>query len=449
MNILFAQQKQIVIAADAPFLLRCAAKKLSDHLGIPYVTDATPATEGEILLGNTNRLSKEVRVRNDICRVLYREERVVFAAVHYQPICEMIDRIIGKKIEGFDPEAEPMQISSRVPLYFGERKLVWNDEFDGDTLDIEKWIGRAYMDTPDVVMTMNPGVVDVTDGKLVLTTHMLDRRDPVARYLTNYAITTAATMNFLHGYMEIRAKVPHYDLGEWPSWWFLTGHAKWAEQAWRDEHDGKDREIAYGVEVDGYEVFSNRHGITPNLHKWHKGASASEQLSGIDQGKSKNGTRSYCFTPDEDVNDWHTYGFLWTPEKMAFSVDGYFYYSYDITKDFGKSKSGMQDFDQPFFVLFNNMLFTEGNINRGGYWAKNLAVKSEDLFPLFYQLDYVRLYQMDGERLFVPSEAGQAQWLEPTHYDKREHGIYRSSTPEDYANGMPYKRGDLKKSIMK
>jgi hypothetical protein len=109
----------------------------------------------------------------------------------------------------------------------------------------------------------------------------------------------------------------------------------------------------------------------------------------------------------------------------------------------------MQDFDQPFFVLFNNMLFTEGNINRGGYWAKNLAVRSEDLFPLFYQLDYVRLYQMDGERLFVPEEAGKAIWLEPTHYDKRDHGIYRSSTPEDYENGMPYTRADWKKSIMK
>jgi beta-glucanase (GH16 family) len=422
---------QVVYAADAHFLARCGAKRLADFLGLPCVADTAPEKETEIVLGKTNRADFEIE--ENTCRRCVDKKKVFLQAIHYQPLCEVIDRWISKKATEID-DAEKLYVS-KVPLHWENYNLVWNDEFNGTQLDTERWIGRAYMDTKDVLMSMDAGVVDVEDGKLVLTTHVLDRRDPQARYLTNYAITTSATMNYQFGYMEIRAKVPHYALGEWPSWWLLTGECDLAKEAYIAEH-GHEREVKYGVEVDVYEVFSHRGSVVPNIHKWHKGG-PHEQLSGIDRGSSKNGTGSYIIDHDADANDWHVFGYLWTPDEMSFSVDGDFFYSYDLHRDFGKAQSGVQDLSQPLFVLFNNMLFTEGNINGGGAWAQGCAVRDNELFPLRYQIDYCRLYQLDGrDTLYLPKEPGHSQWVAPNHVEcKFDHGKYRSPAPVDYENG--------------
>ncbi len=421
---------RIVIPAQASLDVKAAALKLQAYWAdqeLTVVTDDMPAQEQEILLGYVNRPECK-KVRPDSYCIQPIGSKLVIFAMHYTTVCAAVNYLIKDKQPPYFSEDYLKNGSVNVPLTWGEYKLVWNDEFDGDELDLDKWVGQANMRMSDIVLTMDKGVVDVTDGKLVLTSHILDRTDEKARYLSNYSITSCDTMNFRYGYMEIRAKVPHYGKGEWPSWWFLDGPL--GRDDWAASHKDVPEDKLYGVEVDGFEIFSHRTHVIPNLHKWYKGGHV--QLSGIDAGASKSGTRAYLFDSQEDANDWHTYGFLWTPEEMAFSVDGDFYYRYDLSKDFGSSQLGMQCYDRPLYVLFNNMLFSEGYSPKGS-WGYDKRITDEDLFPLYYVIDYCRLYQSEdnGSLLYVPTESGKGKML-TDKYDTADHGKHRSKTPEDY-----------------
>ncbi len=295
-----------------------------------------------------------------------------------------------------------------VPVVPGEYRLVWQDEFDGDSMDTTKWSGSAHMSAPDIELSWKPGVVDVADGKVTLTTDAIDRSRKAGegyRYTSNLALSTCDTMNYKWGYLEMRAKVPFFGLGEWPSFWMHSRDAelyKAARAAKGDPYDPK-----YYLEIDIFEQFTSRDSIYPNIHKHNYKDGVHQQLSGIDQGGSINdsGTRGYFFDSQEQANEWHTYGFLWTEHIMAFSVDGVFYYAYDLSKEMTQKPEimGMEDFDTCLYILINNMLFSEGMYERkpieGGFFHKNMikpGAEGDALFPLQYEIDYVRLYQIDG-----------------------------------------------------
>ncbi len=439
-NVNLKEQSQIVISKDAPFLLVSMARRFSEFLGIPYVRDDAPEQEKEILLGSTNR-PQTIKVRPDTCRVFCRDGKVVFAGVHYQPICERIEKMIlsGEDTLCIDGKSDT---TTSVPLTWGEYQLVWNDEFDGKEIDLDRWIGNANMGMPDVVLSMKPGTVDLEDSALVMTASVIDYDNPKARYKTNYSVMTGTTMNFVYGYMEIRAKVPHLHKGEWPSFWFLSGDAKIGRDAYKaqtgvDFYDEDD----YTVEVDMFENFSQTGQVASALHKWGKGWHSSvgfeSEKRGLDGSKDANAFRGkdYYFCADEDPNDWHTYGLLWKPTEIAFLVDGIVRSSYDLSYDFGTNGSGMKGFHRPLTVLFNNMLFSLGYVSTpGGAWFRTGEVTDHSIFPLRYEIDYCRLYQAsdNGSQLFTPAESGKGK---PVAWgvDRRDHGEYYSDGAEPQA----------------
>jgi hypothetical protein len=270
-------------------------------------------------------------------------------------------------------------------------------------------------------------------------------------------------MNFSGGYLEMRAKVPCKALGEWPSFWLLSCSNTLFCEAYRNAHGGELRRD-YTVEVDVFEQFTTpKNCFIPNLHK-HFGSlypraqyecyrpeqdewiplSGNRQISGIDRGSAVSGTPAFYFADDAQANDWHTFGFLWTRERMAFSVDGVFYYAYRLddesdshfnprirNKETGEeSVIGMEGYryeNMSLAVLLNNMLFSPGYANgpEGGWvrGERDLKVENHDrVFPLVYEVDYVRLYQKKDDILYTPAEAG--------HGDK----IYDGENPRwDYA----------------
>ena len=89
-------------------------------------------------------------------------------------------------------------------------------------------------------------------------------------------------------------------------------------------------------------------------------------------------------------NEYHTYGFEWTPEYMAMSVDGEVYCTYDINSNYD-GFSDMSGFHDALYVLFNNHIFTSNSS-----WAPGGAEVDERTdFPINYWIDYIRLYQKD------------------------------------------------------
>lgn len=248
------------------------------------------------------------------------------------------------------------------------RRLVWNDEFDGADLDVTKWSFRQTMTTQDAVYDNGPRTVRVEDGVLKL---MVGRSGNAAKpWLLPQGVTTADGMSFKYGYLEMRARLPCRD-GAWSGFWTQTTESL--------------RKANYMAEVDIFE-FVTENSLGSTFHKW--GLTAPRQHDkGTDGG-------SYAFDRNDDLsNEFHVYGFEWSPSEMSFYVDGNRYWTraIDNAHDFGSALPGMEGFHDYMFVILNNEIFTSSStaVMYGGL----AALPDDTPLPVNYWVDWVRLYQ--------------------------------------------------------
>lgn len=367
--------------------------------------------------------------------------------------------------------------------------LVWNEEFDGkaeDQFDAEKITLRAGMNTNGCYNRTTPDVVCLDgEGNLVLHTYIWDEKaeqiiDPdnlpegytlsadnkeiknaqgstvwkydseLNRYITNTSVNTSNTMNFLYGYLEMRAKVPAYGMGEWTSFWATSGHAvMYANYYYNKYGESLTDNTKYGIEIDFFEVFSSLNPVA-NMHKWYRndtperpnpwygyltqqGSTARDMLASGNNGagQTMSGDRVYTGHDGTIATKYHTHGFFWTKDIMSFAVDGNFYYTWNLNEDFGlycyfdpttntyKStgkngggeRSGMLEFGardtttgeidwkkvEPLSIIINNQMYADAYIqSEGGAWGRSnipqLALFQDGRFT--YTIDYLRLYQI-------------------------------------------------------
>ena len=296
---------------------------------------------------------------------------ITVRAGHYLALESALLEILSGK--GLDGQSFSGSYAGDVPLYDGDRVLVWNDEFDGDTLDPSRWTLRAKMSQGDIKNGTDERNVAVADGKLLMRSWRED--DPDVPYSTNTSVTTDGTMSFRYGYLEIYANVP-FMRGAWPSYWTQS----------KDIH----RSVDYMTEVDIFEIFGKTNGVSAQLHKWNFTTGEHCQL---DYGR-----KDYYF--DEETvktlnNEYHRYGFGWTPTEMYFTVDGEIFFTHDITENGNFGPFGtMQGFQDPLFVIFNNFLFTDGSSWKP---SEEALVHDGTEFPIEYSIEWIRLYQKPGE----------------------------------------------------
>jgi len=252
-----------------------------------------------------------------------------------------------------------------IEYYKKGRILVWHDEFDGDKLDMDKWVFHRTMSTADRIYDNSEKNCRVENGEVHMQSHRTD--DPEHPFTLSEGLTTKFTMNWKYGYLEMRAKVP-YRHGAWPSFWTQSSTVF--------------KTTPWMAEADIFEVFSNDSGLASALHKW-----------GYSQHCSVGGGWYKVGEPETINEEYHIYGYEWNPEYMAFFVDGKEQWRTPIDAVNGNFKhevidgtSGFHDFQ---FIIFNNELFTEGSSWKPNGWAIN----DDDQFPIDYYIDWVRLYQ--------------------------------------------------------
>ena len=268
-------------------------------------------------------------------------------------------------------------------------RLVWNDEFDDDTLDETKWTLRADMSKmPDLSLagTENPEVMSVSDGKLKLNSiesGLNENGDKL--YTTTYSVTTFNKMRFQYGYLEISARVPFMQ-GAWPSFWLKT---------MEDDICPKNK-ADYMAETDIFEVFSSTEKAVPNIHKWYNDGSHTQAIWPSNPYIT---VKPYVFKDTTQLCDeYHTYGFEWTPEIMAMWVDGERYNVFDLSANWDE-RSDMSGFHDSVYILFNNHLFTKNS----SFKPDGSEVDGRTKFPVCYWIDYIRLYQKpDVGAIYLP-----------------------------------------------
>lgn len=235
-------------------------------------------------------------------------------------------------------------------------QLVFDDEFDGDSLDTSKW-GYNYSWGHSHNHAGWCAEENVIIEKGILTLKGENKQHPDAagkqgtfnnkKYdivYTTGAVNTHHKFNFTYGYFEARLKMPK-GKGMWPAWWMLK--------------DG------WPPEIDMLEILCSNPG---KIHvNYHYGPAWNEE-------KSHEQVLDLGF---DSTEDFHTYGFEWTPRYMKYYVDG---------KQIGHTYTDKEAIKQA----------------TGMYMILNLAIDGWDgtpddstPWPALFQCDYVRAWQIN------------------------------------------------------
>ena len=232
-----------------------------------------------------------------------------------------------------------------------QRKLVWEENFSGKTLNAKNWNFELGDGCPNCGWGNNERQLytkdnhQIVDGKLVITA----KKDG-DRY-TSTRITTKGKKEFRYGRIEARAKLP-VGWGIWPAFWMLGSNidkAGWPKCG----------------EIDILEYIGREpHTVYTTLHTQdHHGDAASSKKTKLDQIEE----------------GFHIYAVDWTKDKMEFFVDGQSVYTFSPDP---KTENSWP-FDQPFYIIINMAI--GGNF--GG------PTVDDTIFPQQYLIDYVKVYQ--------------------------------------------------------
>lgn len=260
-----------------------------------------------------------------------------------------------------------MMHENKVHSYVPEGyKLVWNDEFNGNGLDNKKWGFKPCMcGQVDLNIYDDERAVNVKNGCVVLTAD----RESKGMYSTNVSLTTFEKMVFKYGYLEMSAKVPFHKPA-FPSFWMQSS-----------TYNSTAPDVM--GEIDIFEYFGREPMVQTGIHKWYRDGSDHFLCSEIGRG---------IFDNQQIAEDFHTYGMLWTDKELKFFVDGQEYHHIDISEEYNfgaREGSNMNCFHDYYYIIFNNYVHTIGRKSN----PPEICATDDDVFPINYEIDYVRLYQ--------------------------------------------------------
>ena len=145
--------------------------------------------------------------------------------------------------------------------------------------------------------------------------------------------------------------------------------------------------------MDVFEIHNTaRERVTPNLHLWRWDNAIRDSYHV--QAPRHSGKRYYTYENTENLsNEYHIYGFLWTPREMTMYIDNEPYITYDLTQSlWDKLENGLTEaaIHAPMDVIIGIGLSTPENVP----WGNDSMWLDEDSFNgIDYTVDYVRLYQ--------------------------------------------------------
>ena len=239
-----------------------------------------------------------------------------------------------------------------INLQAQEKKLVWEENFDAESLNQKDWNYVEGDGCPNLCgwgnnekQTYKAENVRLQDGHLIISA-----RNEGGKY-TSGRISTKGKQEFQYGKMEARIKLPP-GKGLWAAFWMLGSNI---------EKVGWPR----CGEIDIMEYVGREPGsLFTTLHTQDS------------HGNSKN-TRKAPIPGIEE--GFHIYTVDWTDSKISFFVDGQHFYTFEPEND----SEEVWPFDQPFYILANLAI-------GGNFGGKEV---DDSIFPVEYVIDYIRVYQ--------------------------------------------------------
>lgn len=264
--------------------------------------------------------------------------------------------------------------------------LIWNDEFNGNSLDTTKW---SYQIGNGLTASGNSGWgnneleyytdstenVYVSDGKLSITalkktvTDANEGTFDVTSGRIRTVSNNSTNFSFKYGRVDFCAKLPD-GAGIWPALWMLPSdtsiYGVWAASGEIDVMEARGRVTD---------------SVCGTIH--YGGTWPANKYAGED----------FVF-PDGQTfdSDYHVYSLVWEQDKLKWYVDGVCYYalSNDSWYSAADPSNPYAPFDQEFYILMN--------VAAGG-WFDGGIVPDSSAYPATMQVEYVRVYQAEGDTL--------------------------------------------------
>lgn len=290
--------------------------------------------------------------------------------------------------------------SSSSSVTEGSWEMVWNDEFDGDNIDPDKWSHETNCwgggNAEQQCYTDRPENSYVADGMLTIVAQREDftgTNDPngmegedVTLPYTSARLRTRDLAEWTFGRFEIRAKLPHGQ-GSWPAIWMLPTNSPYNGWAASGEIDIMEavnlKTQSDAPDAAEGDLESRVHGTLHYGGGWpnnvHSGAS---------------------YTLPDDANpadDFHVYALEWEEDEIRWYVDDVHYATQRSSGWYSQYEVSGELIDAPAGAPFDrhSAFHLLINLAVGGNWPANVNETGidESAFPQTLQVDYVRVYE--------------------------------------------------------
>ncbi len=296
-------------------------------------------------------------------------------------------------------------------------ELVFEDNFEGDSVDLGKWMDSTHWGT---VIPKDPEkdncpegatetVIQDTRSRCIWNTTRTPMPDQPPVYQRDGQLTVSGTEGpidcycyanwdrkhlhkdgpckrdygagwlnsrecFKYGYFEIRSKIPPPSPqtdGVGAAWWLFHDDVVCNTR--------ETNEMCY-AEIDMFEM-DHLGGFKPHIH-------ANTKLGETQAGQDSCAGPHVFSLPDQlhpvkwpqhTDSAWHTYAVEWTPRTIRFLIDGYVY-----AERCGDATYPVWQFDPMYIVFSINVNFMK------------TCVTEQTVFPYNWVVDYIRVWQIPG-----------------------------------------------------
>ena len=251
-------------------------------------------------------------------------------------------------------------------------KLVWSDEFDGDSLNTNVWTretgGSGWGNNELQYYTDRTENSYVSDGTLKI---VAKRENYSNCRFTSARLKTAGKKSFKYGRMEARIKVNGGNQdGVWPAFWMMGDDGT----SW-----------PWCGELDIMEHANSRNYVEGTIH-WNAGGSSYNTPYNHKYWGSYSVPAYYYYSDNNNgINGWHTYGVIWDENTIKWYVDNNIYLTAYLNDD------NAYAFRKNHYFLLNLALGS----NATGYTG-NIA-PNDSFQSATMEVDYVRAYSGSGE----------------------------------------------------
>lgn len=270
---------------------------------------------------------------------------------------------------------------NKAPV-FSSDKLVFEDNFDGDTLDMTKWKFYSHEDFKRRGCYYDTENIIVKDGNLIIRTDYKDGKYGNGWY-TGWIETSVEKhpedaadgyqgFSTTYGYFEVRCRAANMT-GAWSAFWMMPDEGV----AFTDD-DVQDTGTD-GAELD---IMETNWGKNRTGHVVHYDG-YDEKLKSVNSGKKR---------VKNMHTEFHTFALEWTESEYIFYIDG--------EESWRTSKMGTSRVNQYMILSHEVGGYFSGNtlhpgINEDGttHWTGDVEMNDRNVSYDFV-IDYVRVYSL-------------------------------------------------------